>query len=55
MDIAAMSIQMHTNGLMQEVNYSVMKKSMESEEMAAQELLNMLPPPPSPYTFDVRA
>lgn len=55
MDIAAMSIQMHADSLARDVGYAVMKKSMDSMETIAQNMLNMLPTPPSPYTFDVRA
>lgn len=53
MDIAAMSMDMHAAELMQNVQLSVMKKSMDMEELAAQTLEQMLPP--SPYNFDVRA
>lgn len=53
MDIAALSIDMHSSALMQNVQLSVMKKTMDSEEMVADMFQKMLPP--SPYTFDVRA
>ena len=56
MDIAAMSIDMHTSALMQNVELSMMKKTMDTEEMVADMFRQMLPPAPtSPYTFDVRA
>lgn len=53
MDIAAMSIDMHTASLMQNVELSMMKKTMDAEEMVTDLINKMMPP--SPYTFDVRA
>lgn len=53
MDIAALSMDLSMTKVAQSVQYSMMKKTMESEELAAQEMLKMLPP--SPYSFDVRA
>lgn len=53
MDIAAMSMDLSQARVMQSVELSVMKKTMESEEMVAQMFQQMLPP--SPYQFDARA
>ena len=53
MDIAALSMQISADNLTRNVEYALMKKTMETEELAAQEMLKMLPP--SPYTFDTRA
>ncbi len=56
MDIAALSMDMHSSALMQNVELSVMRKTMDAEEMVADMFREMLPSaPPSPYTFDVRA
>ncbi len=52
MDIAALSINMHTANLVRDVNLSVIKKSMETEETIAENLLKMLPPTDS--VIDVR-
>ena len=41
--IAAMSVNMHAAQLQQSVSISVAKKAMDSTELAAQELLEMLP------------
>ena len=45
-DIAGLSVSMHAAELQQSVSISIAKKSMDSAELAAQELLQMLPPPP---------
>ncbi len=53
MDIAALSMQMHADQLATNVEYSVMKKVMDTQEVMAENFLQMLPP--SPYSFDVYA
>lgn len=53
MDIAAMSMDISAARLAQNVEIAMMKKTMDTQEVAAQTLLKMLPP--SPYNFDVRA
>ena len=45
-DIAGLSVSMHAAELQQSVSISIAKKSMDSAELAAQELLQMLPPQP---------
>lgn len=44
--IAAASISMHEAQLQQSVSISMAKKTMDSAELAVQELLEMLPSPP---------
>ena len=55
--IAAASVSMSAAEFLQAYAVAVTKKSMETTELAAQELLEMLPqqPAPSPYAFDVYA
>ncbi len=53
MDIAAMSMSMHSAQLMQNVSLSVTKNAMETQEVAMQGLLEMLPP--SNHIIDVLA
>lgn len=53
MDIAAMSMDMHAAELANNVQLAMMKKTMDTQEVVAENLLNMLPP--SPYNFDVYA
>ena len=54
--IAAMSMGMSAASLQQEVTISMTKKAMDSAELAAQELLEMLPPQPGLGAhIDVRA
>ncbi len=43
--IAAMSMNMYSAQLQQSVSISVAKKAMDSTELAAQEMLEMLPDP----------
>ena len=54
MDIAAMSMDLSAMRVMQSVEVSMMKKTMETEEMAAQAMMDMLPPP-SNHIFDAYA
>ena len=51
--IASSAMQMNAAKLEQQYSISVQKKAMDVEELALQELQEMLPP--SPYGFDVRA
>ena len=51
--IASSAMQMSVAQFEQQYSISVQKKAMEVEELALQELQEMLPP--SPYGFDVRA
>ena len=51
--IASSAMQMSAAQFEQQYSISVQKKAMEVEELALQELQEMLPP--SPYGFDVRA
>lgn len=54
MDIAALSMDLSASKLVQNVNLSVMKKSMDMEELAAETMMDMLPPP-SNYLIDTYA
>ena len=51
--IASSAMQMSVAQFEQQYSISVQKKAMETQELALQELQEMLPP--SPYGFDVRA
>lgn len=51
--IASGAMQMSAAQLEQQYSISMQKKAMDVEELALQELQEMLPP--SPYGFDVRA
>lgn len=51
--IAAASMSMSAAKFAQQVDISVTKKAMETEELALQELTQMLQP--SPYLVDIRA
>lgn len=51
--IASSAMSMNAAQIEQQYSISVQKKAMEVEELALQELQEMLPP--SPYGFDVRA
>lgn len=51
--IASAAMSMQAAQLAQSYDLAVTKKSMEAEELALQELTEMLPP--SPYNFDVYA
>ncbi len=51
--IASGAMSMSAAQLQQQYSVSVAKKAMDVEELALQELQEMLPP--SPYGFDVRA
>jgi len=51
--IASGAMNMSAAQIEQQYSISVQKKAMEVEELALQELQEMLPP--SPYGFDVRA
>ncbi len=51
--IASAAMSMKAAQLAQSYDFAVTKKSMETEELALQELTEMLPP--SPYNFDVYA
>ena len=51
--IASGAMQMSAAQLEQQYSISMQKKAMDVEELALQELQEMLPP--SPYTLDVRA
>ena len=42
--IASMAMSLQSASLQQSYSIAVVKKSMETQEMAAQELLRMLPP-----------
>ena len=54
--IAATASTLASAQLQQSYAIAVSKKAMESQELAAQELLQMLPPSPSSgYQFDVYA
>lgn len=50
--IASAAMSMQSAQIAQSYSTAVTKKSMEAEELALQELTQMLPP--SPYQFDVR-
>lgn len=54
MDINGISSSMTMPQLQQAVSISVTKKTMDSLETQAASLLEMLPPPPTNYLFDVR-
>ncbi|MCI2106699.1 MAG: YjfB family protein [Intestinimonas sp.] len=43
-DIAATSMNMHTAALQQDVSIAVTKKAMDTQDLAAQEVQEMLPP-----------
>ena len=51
--IASSTMSMSAAQFEQQYSISVQKKAMETQELALQELQEMLPP--SPYGFDVRA
>ncbi len=51
--IASTAMSMSAAKLEQQYSISMQKKAMDVEELALQELQEMLPP--SPYTLDVRA
>jgi len=51
--IASGAMSMSAAQIEQQYSISVQKKAMDVEELALQELQEMLPP--SPYGFDVRA
>ena len=51
--IASSAMNMIAAQFEQQYSISVQKKAMETQELALQELQEMLPP--SPYGFDVRA
>ena len=51
--IASSAMNMSATQFEQQYSISVQKKAMETQELALQELQEMLPP--SPYGFDVRA
>ncbi len=51
--IASGAMQMSAAKLEQQYSISMQKKAMDVEELALQELQEMLPP--SPYGFDVKA
>jgi hypothetical protein len=53
--IASSAMSMSAAQFEQQYSISVQKKAMETQELALQELQEMLPTPPSPYGFDVRA
>ena len=53
--IASASMSMSAAMFQQNYAIAVTKKMMDTEELALQELQEMLPTPPSPYGFDVRA
>ncbi len=53
--IAATAMSMSAAQLSQQYSISVMKKSMEGEQQAAQQLLDMLPQDPTGYQIDVYA
>ncbi len=58
MSIAAMSMSMSTAKVQQQVNISMLKKSMENQETSAANLLNMIKTPAvmkPGSTFDVYA
>ena len=50
--IASAAMSMKSAQIAQSYDMAVTKKTMETEELALQELTQMLPP--SPYQFDVR-
>ena len=52
-NIASTAMSMSAAKLEQQYSISMQKKAMDVEELALQELQEMLPP--SPYGFDVRA
>ena len=43
-DIAAMNMDMSAASIQQQASISVQKKVMDTQELAAQELISMLPP-----------
>ena len=51
--IASTAMSMNAAKLEQQYSISMQKKAMDVEELALQELQEMLPP--SPYGFDVKA
>ncbi|MCI8921958.1 putative motility protein [Neglecta sp. X4] len=51
--IASASMSMSAAMFQQNYAIAVTKKMMDTEELALQELQEMLPPP-SPYNFDIR-
>ena len=51
--IASASMSMSAAMFQQNYAMAVTKKMMDTEELALQELQEMLPPP-SPYNFDIR-
>jgi len=51
--IASSAMSMSAAQIEQQYSISMQKKAMDVEELALQELQEMLPP--SPYTLDVRA
>ena len=54
--IASSAMSMSAAQFEQQYSISVQKKAMETQELALQELQEMLPTcTPSPYGFDVRA
>ena len=54
--IASSAMNMSAAQFEQQYSISVQKKAMETQELALQELQEMLPTcTPSPYGFDVRA
>ena len=53
MDIAALSMSMSMEKLNTGLELTMIKKTMDTAETTAVEMLKMLPP--SPYSFDVRA
>lgn len=54
MEIAAMSVNMSSAKLSQDVSVAVLKKAMDSESFAAEAMIEMLPPP-SGHMLDVLA
>ena len=52
-DIAGLSVSMHAAQLQQSVSISIAKKSMDSAELAAQELLQMLPAQPGVESISI--
>lgn len=54
-DIAATSMSMHQASLQQDVSLAVTKKVMDTQELAGQELLRMLPEPPRGEYIDTYA
>lgn len=54
-DIAATSMSMHQASLQQDVSLAVTKKVMDTQELAGQEMLRMLPEPPRGEYIDTYA